>query len=72
MPQNLKWTYRSRLLVVWNVTLRWNNWNYGEINSATGAWISLGRKKGIHGAKAAAEAHIDRILGATTSKNVEK
>jgi hypothetical protein len=59
MPSHLIWTYRSRALVVWNVTHRWNNWNFGEIHPRSGAWVSFGRIAGREAARRAAQNQID-------------
>lgn len=59
MPEHSKWTYRSRTLVIWNITRRWNNWNYGEIHPRSGSWISFGRIAGRDAARRAAQNFID-------------
>lgn len=59
MPEHLTWTYRSRTLVVWNITSRWDNWNFGEIHPRSGSWISFGRVAGRDAARRAAENYVD-------------
>ena len=59
MPEHLKWTYRSRILIVWNITRRWNNWNFGEIHPRSGSWVSFGRVTGRDAARRAAENQVD-------------
>lgn len=62
MLAHLKWAYRSRTLVVWNITRRWNNWNYGEVHPSSGSWISFGRVTGREAARRAAESQVDQEM----------
>jgi hypothetical protein len=72
MPEHSTWTYRSRTLVVWNVTKRWNNWNFGEIHPRSGSWISFGRIAGREAARRAAENYVDVELRADNSPRAQR
>jgi hypothetical protein len=68
MPKHLVWTHRGKLLVVWNPNVRWDYWNFGDINPESGVWVSRGRVKGRDAAKQAAEEYIDGVDPPTARK----